>query len=152
MLYLRLGNVFVPTLSQRMSHREKGYVYFQDFIPNNNSDLRVVVIGNRLLAEKRYCRKGDFRASGSGVFEYTTVPDEVIEIAFSTAKRLSLQSVAFDFIFDNNKSLIVEMSYAFGFKGLSHCPGYYTRDKVWHECNNPDFLGWILEDLLYISK
>lgn len=152
MLYLRLGNVFVPTLSQRMSHREKGYVYFQDFIPNNNSDLRVVVIGNRLLAEKRYCRKGDFRASGSGVFEYTTVPDEVIEIAFSTAKRLSLQSVAFDFIFDNNKPLIVEMSYAFGFKGLSHCPGYYTRDKVWHECNNPDFLGWILEDLLYISK
>lgn len=151
MLYLRLGNVFVPTLSQRMSHREKGYVYFQDFIPNNNSDLRVVVIGNRLLAEKRYCRKGDFRASGSGVFEYTTVPDEVIEIAFSTAKRLSLQSVAFDFIFDNNKSLIVEMSYAFGFKGLSHCPGYYTRDKVWHECNNPDFLGWILEDLLYIK-
>lgn len=152
MLYLRLGNTFVPTFSQRMSHKEKGYVYFQDFIPNNDSDLRVVVIGNRLLAEKRYCRKGDFRASGSGNFEYTKVSDDVIEIAFSTAERLSLQSVAFDFIFDNNKPLIVEMSYAFGFKGLSHCPGYYSRDKMWHEHNNPDFLGWILEELLKISK
>ena len=146
-LWLRFGNLFIATQTQKMTHREKGYVYFQEFIPNNDYDLRVVVVGDKLLAEKRYWREGDVRASGSGNFEYSKVCDDVIDISFSTAERLSLQTVAFDFIFDNGKPLIVEMSYAFGFKGLSHCPGYYTRDKMWHEEKNPDFAGWMVENI-----
>ena len=148
MLYLRLGNIFKRTATQKMSHREKGYVYFQDFIPNNNFDIRVVVVGDRILAEKRYVRKGDFRASGSGKFEYAPVNKEVLRIAFETAERLKLQTVAFDFVFMNDQPLIVEMSYAFGFKGLAHCPGYYTRDYQWHEEPNPHFLEWIVDNMI----
>ena len=62
--------------------------------------------------------------------------------------RNLLQSVAFDFIFDNQKPLIVEMSYCFGKKGISHCPGYYTRDYQWHDNSEPNFCGWMVEDLI----
>ena len=50
--------------------REIGYAYFQDFIPENQFDIRVVVIGKRSFAIKRMVRKDDFRASGSGKIKY----------------------------------------------------------------------------------
>lgn len=143
-----VARLIIPTEFAKLHAPEKGYIYFQDFIPNNQYDIRVVVIGDKLLSEKRYVRKGDFRASGSGIFDYSSVPDDVIEIAFQTAERLNLQSVAFDFIFQDNRPLIVEMSYAFGFKGLSHCPGYYSRNHEFHKCNFNDFCGWMIENIL----
>lgn len=58
----------------RMAHRiragmpsERGYVYFQEFIPNNNYDYRVKIIGNKCWSFRRGVRPGDFRASGSGI-------------------------------------------------------------------------------------
>lgn len=111
-------------------------------------DLRVVVIGDKLLAERRMGRDGDFRASGSGVFEYVKVDEDIQKIAFDIAEQLQMQSVAFDFIFDHNKPLIVEMSYGFGTKGISHCPGYYSRDFQWHESTDFDFCGWMVENLI----
>lgn len=143
-----VGRLFIPTEYSKMHAKEKGYIYFQDFIPNNDCDFRIVVIGDKILAEKRYVRKGDFRASGSGKFEYVNVPQTILEIAFETAEKLKLQSVAFDFIFDNHKPLIVEMSYCFGTKGISHCPGYYTRDYQWHDHHEPNFCGWMVDDLI----
>lgn len=131
------------------SHQiESGYAYFQDFIPNNDHDIRVVVIGDRVMAEKRYCREGDFRASGSGRFEYGSVPDNVIQIAFETARKLELQCVAFDFIFSSDKPMIIEMSYGFGTHGITHSGGYWTEDLSWHEDKALDFCSWMVENLL----
>lgn len=146
-VYLRFGNLFVSTPSQKMSSTEKGYVYFQDFIPDNEFDIRVVVIKDKILAEKRYVRKGDFRASGSSQFDYSRIGKDVLSAAFETAEKLHLQSVAFDFILDQGRPLIVEMSYGFGFKGLAHCPGYYSRDLEWHDESHPDFFGWMVENM-----
>jgi glutathione synthase/RimK-type ligase-like ATP-grasp enzyme len=114
-------------------------------VSHKKFDLRVVVIGNKALCEKRYAREGDFRASGSGKFEYVPLRDDVLDVAFRTAKNLGLQSVAFDFIFRDNEPLIVEMSYAFGIHGISHCPGYYTDDHQWHAAAEPDFCGWMVD-------
>lgn len=137
-----------PTSFDHYHGREMGYAYFQDFIPNNTYDIRVVVIGDKLMAEKRYTREGDFRASGSGHFEYSSIPEEVMKIAFVTAEKLKLQSVAFDFIYDNGKPLIIEMSYGFGTHGIAHSGGYWTRDFQRHEANPIDFCGWMVENLL----
>ncbi len=144
-----IGRLFVITDFAKMHGREKGYAYFQEFITNNEFDTRVVVIGSeRALCERRYCRKGDFRASGSGHFEYVKADKKVLEIAFRVAPKLNLQTVAFDFIYDKEQPLIVEMSYGFGTKGISHCPGYYTSDLQWHDEPEPDFYGWMVEDLI----
>src|SRR5690554_6348299 len=60
-----VGRLIIPTDFAKLQSREKGYVYFQEFIPNNDSDTRIVIVGNHAVAEKRFVRKGDFRASGS---------------------------------------------------------------------------------------
>lgn len=137
-----------PTEYSHYHQKEIGYAYFQNYIKDNDSDLRVVIIGDKAIGEKRYVRKDDFRASGSGKFEYVKLREDVLQIAFSTAKRLHLQSVAFDFIFRDNEPLIVEMSYGFGTHGISHCNGYYTKDLQWHDEPEPNFCGWMVENLL----
>ena len=138
-----------PTLFDHYHGREIGYAYFQDFIPNNDHDTRVVVIGGKLaLGEIRYCRKGDFRASGSGKFEYGNVDKQILMIAFDMAKKLKMQTVAFDFIMDGSKPLIVEISYGFGTHGISHSGGYWTPDLVWHEDKEIDFCGWMVDNLI----
>ena len=109
------ARIFIPTEVERFSHNEKGYIYFQDFIPENEYDTRLIVIGNRCFGVRRYCRKGDFRASGSGISSYEPelIDKKCIQSAFDIAKKLKVQSVAFDFIWDNQKPKIVEISYCF---------------------------------------
>lgn len=143
-----IGRVIVIPEYAKMLPREKGYVYFQDFIPNNSFDIRVIVIGNKLLAEKRYVRKGDFRASGSGVYDYGNIPTNVIQTAFNIAKLLKTQCVAFDFIIQDGLPKIIEMSYGFGTHGISQSGGYWTEDLVWHEETALEFCGWMVSQLI----
>lgn len=148
-VYRKLFNKY-PTDFDHYRGPELGYAYFQEFIPNNKFDTRLIVInGEKAFGEKRFVRKNDFRASGSGIFSYDDIDTRIVEIAFDVAKRLKLQSVAFDFVIDKNGNpLIVEMSYGFGTKGAKKCPGYWTSDMKWHECNNFNFCGWIIEGLM----
>lgn len=141
--------VYTPSSDKRY-HKEGGYAYFQDFMPNQEYDTRIIVInGNKAFGEKRFVRKNDFRASGSGEFSYNDIDPRIVKTAFDVAKRLKLQSVAFDFIYDENKNpLIVEISYAFGTKGACNCPGYWSDDMQWHEGGKFDFYGWMIEGVL----
>ncbi len=115
--------------------KECGYAYFQDFIPNNDSDIRVVVIGKRAFAIKRMVRKGDFRASGSGriVYDPEAIPNECLKLSFELAAKLGTQSLALDFVFLEGTPLVVEMSYAFMSSGYEECPGYWKQDLSWVE-------------------
>lgn len=145
-----IGRLFIPTELDKFSHREKGYVYFQDFLPDNGHDTRLVVIGNRCFGVRRYTRKNDFRASGSGIKAYNKelFDDQCIKIAFETSKKLGAQSVAYDFIWDGQIPKIVEISYCF-ITGAFYddCPGYWDSDLVWYNKNvNPQY--FMIEDFL----
>jgi len=112
---------------------EKGYIYFQDFIPDNDHDIRVNVVDGKAFAVKRRVRENDFRASGSGYpeFEKHHFPDEVIEIALDLTKKLKLQAVAYDFLNHNGRYVITELSY--GFCDMTDaCTGYWDEDMNWH--------------------
>jgi len=114
---------------------QKNYAYFQDFVPDNDSDIRVIVIGNRAFGIKRMVRKGDFRASGSGkiLYDPELIPDECIRLTFDLAKKIRSQSLALDFVFLEGRPLIVEMSYAFASHAYLSCPGYWKDDMTWIE-------------------
>lgn len=134
---------------------QKGYDYFQDFIPNNEYDDRIVVIGNRAIAIRRYNRKDDFRASGSGLLRHdkNLFNTKTIKIAFDVAAKLNTQSLAFDFIYDKNQNpLIVEVSYAYAQgPAYDNCPGYWDQDLIWHDDNvNPQ--KYIIEDFIKSIK
>lgn len=59
---------FIRTLSGAKEFaNEKGYVYLQEFTPNDGFDLKIVAVGNKLSFIGRNIREGDFRASGGGV-------------------------------------------------------------------------------------
>lgn len=135
----------------RMHAPEKGYAYFQDFIPNNTFDIRVCVVGDKAFALKRVTRKGDFRASGSGniIYDKNQIDERCVRIAFDVNKKIKSQSIAFDYVFDkNNNPLIVEISYGFAVEAYDMCEGYWTDDMQWHEGTHFDFCGWMVEDLL----
>lgn len=131
------ARIFIPTEFAIMHSPEKGYVYFQDFIPNNNADYRIKVVNGNCWGFQRKNREGDFRASGSGIliFDEAKIPLEMIQIAQKVANKLGLQSVAFDFIIDkkNNQSLIIEMSYGFGFDEEEMLHGYWDKYQIRHE-------------------
>jgi glutathione synthase/RimK-type ligase-like ATP-grasp enzyme len=112
-----LGRFIVKTRFETITGKERGYVYFQDFIAGCTFDIRTMVIGDKCYALKRMVRNNDFRASGSHDEIHTPeeIPLEVIKISFEISKKLHLQSVAFDFLITSeNKPLVIEMSYAFG--------------------------------------
>lgn len=135
----------------RIHPHEKGYVYFQDFIPNNSFDIRVCVVANRAFALKRMCREGDFRASGGGriVYNKDQIDERCVSIAFDVNKRIKAQSIAFDFVFDeNNNPLIVETSFGFAAHAYDKCEGYWDEMMVWHEGCGFDFCGWMVETII----
>jgi glutathione synthase/RimK-type ligase-like ATP-grasp enzyme len=150
---LLLGGIvrlFIPREVEKFSHREKGYVYFQDFIPDNDFDTRLIVIGNRCFGIKRYCRKNDFRASGSGVLSHLgeNADKRMIELAFGVADKLKAQSIAFDFVYEKNIPKIVELSYCFAMGNIyEKCPGIWDSSLIWHEGEvNPQ--KFMIEDFI----
>lgn len=142
-----LRRFFVSTEFARIMGPEKGYVLFQEFIPNNTFDIRVVVIGERAFALKRLVRKNDFRASGSGMIEYDKdlIDERCVKIAFEVTQKMRGYCVAFDFVFDPNKNpLIVEINYGFAHEAYFKCPGYWDNDLNWHE-GKFNSAEWIVE-------
>lgn len=142
-----------PTRFARMAGHEKGYVYFQDFIPGNDHDIRVVVIGHRAFAIKRMAREHDFRASGSGEILYgrENFREETIRLAFAVAEKLRTQCVAFDFLTHCGQPVIVEISYGFTPEGYDPCPGYWEKEMTWVPGPfNP--YGWMIEEVLQDYK
>jgi hypothetical protein len=109
--------------------KEKNYLYAQEFIPNNDCDIRVIIIGEKAFAIKRMVRADDFRASGSGIILYDIdeIPKECIEISFKVTEQLGTQCTAFDFVFDGENYLIIEISFGFSQRGYLNCPGYWDK-------------------------
>jgi hypothetical protein len=144
-----IARLFIPTPAERSFARERNYVYFQKFIPNASYDIRVVVIGDRAFGLRREVREGDFRASGSGriVFDREHIPLACVRIAYQTIDRSGLQSAAFDFVMDNHKPKIVEVSYAFTAHVYESCPGFWNRELVWYpEPVSPE--AFMIEDFI----
>lgn len=146
-----LGLAVTTETLGRKYHVEKGYAYFQDFIPQNNFDIRICVVNNKAFAIKRMCRKDDFRASGSGeiIYSKNSIDLRCVKISLELSKKLQTQSIGIDYIFDtNNNPLIVEIGYGFTPSGYINCEGYWDFDLNWHEGSHFDFCGWMIENII----
>lgn len=151
-----IKSIITSILYNRINNKmiERNYIYFQDFIPNNDSDTRVIVIGEKAFAIKRIVRENDFRASGSGniVYNYKEINSECIRVAFEINEKIKSQCNAFDFIIDSSgKPLIVEISYGFSMKAYDKCPGYWNTNLDWIDGEiSPQF--WIIENIINQTK
>ena len=146
---------FIPTQNTKLLPREKGYVIFQEFMPKNEFDTRLIVIGNKCFGIRRYNRKNDFRASGSGLLEYNpeVFDKRSIALAFKVAKKLQSQSLAIDLLFDrDNNPVVVELSFAFPTGPfVDDCPGYWDDQLNWH-AGHHNLPHLMVEELLQAMK
>ena len=141
--------LIIKTKFSKMSNREKGYVYFQEFIPNNGFDIRIIVIGEKAFGIKRLVRKNDFRASGSGmiIYDKDQIDIRCVKIAFDANLKIKSQCIAFDFVFDNNDPKIIEISYGFLQTVYEKCEGYWDYNLHWHSGKIfPQY--WQIENLI----
>jgi glutathione synthase/RimK-type ligase-like ATP-grasp enzyme len=132
---------------------QKDAILFQKFLPDNTFDTRIAVIGNRALGFRRFVRKDDFRASGSGNFDMDSSKIDLrcVELAFTVSKKLDFTTMAYDFIYDANKRpWISEISYNFVDSLIQKCPGFWDDNLTWHSIQNwPQY--YQLSDFLLIN-
>lgn len=153
-LVLSFLKMFKKSDYEKLKGNELGYAYFQEFLPDNDSDTRIVVIGNRAFGIKRMVRKNDFRASGSGLILYDKelIDQRCVKIAFDISAKLKTNCLTFDFLFsDNHSPMIAEISYGFHQDGYNDCQGYWDNDLNWNEGK---FIPqeWMVDDIINSIK
>jgi hypothetical protein len=132
---------------------QKDSILFQKFLPNNLFDTRVVTFGKRAIAARRFVRKNDFRASGSGSMD--TDPEKIdsrcLEIAFTISNKLNFRTMAYDFIYGEDKTpYIGEISYCFPDFAFNSCQGYWDESLTFHPGHTwPQYFQLI--DFLHIN-
>jgi len=149
-----LARFVYPPDYARIPGRDRGYIYFQDFIPNNTFDIRMIVIDGRAFGTKRMVRKNDFRASGSGIYKYEReeFDERFVQLSFELTKKLGLQCVGYDFVVDEQDNpLVVEISYGYTVHGPDGTPGHWDEDLNWIEgLFNPQ--EWVVDALVRTIK
>lgn len=135
---LRLARRGYPPPAQppgRWWELHKDYVLFQEFLPNNDYDTRVTVIGDRAFGFRRMNREADFRASGSGRIDYdpSGVAPAFVRLAFDAANKLRAQSCAIDGLWRGSEPVVGEVSYTYVSWAVQQCPGHWDRELNWHE-------------------
>ena len=136
-----------PPRYAKVMGKEINYLYFQEFIPNNDSDTRIIVIDGKAFGIKRMNRENDFRASGSGfiLYEKENIDIIFVKTAFEIHKKLNAQCIAYDFVYgENKKPFLIDISYGFDSGGYDDCAGYWDEQLNWYEGKfNP--YGWMIE-------
>ena len=135
--FKRIPDFLSSLKGAKLFPNEKGYVYFQEFIPNDGFDLKIVTVGNKLSYICRNIRKNDFRASGGGslFFDKSFVSRNVIDSAFRTSDQLGFKCMGYDYVVDKRDGIgkIIEISYGFSHKAVLMANGYWDREMNWHD-------------------
>lgn len=135
-----------PLRYSYIAGKERGYIYFQDFAPDNTHDIRLVYVNKKCFGLRRKVRDNDFRASGSDIYDHDPmhIPQDAIKTVFDVADKLKLQTAAFDFVMHQGKPMIVEISYASGPAPEYFDHGYWDSDMNYYPGKFNPF-GWMVE-------
>jgi len=110
-------------------------IIIQEFIPGLAGDYKVLVFGKRFYGLRRENRKNDFRASGSGIFDFSeVVPDEVLDAARTLYLALDVPFLSVDLAFSNGDVYLIEYQCVmFGTVTQEKGTQYYFRgmDETW---------------------
>lgn len=97
--------LYVPWL------RQKNYVYFQEFVPNDGYDIRVILIGDLAFGYYRRVPRGDFRASGMNKIEWRPLPLEAIRTARRVQELVKSPKLVVDMVHAlDGRYVIIEYS------------------------------------------
>jgi hypothetical protein len=77
---------------------QKNSVYFQQFVPNDGYDVRVMITGNLAFGLYRKVPVGDFRASGMKMIEMRALPEEAVRIAWKANQLIQSPLLVVDMV------------------------------------------------------
>jgi glutathione synthase/RimK-type ligase-like ATP-grasp enzyme len=134
------GDIPVRKVAEHAWDLHKNYVLFQEFLPGNEFDHRIVVIGNRAFAFRRFNKPNDFRASGSSEKDVDPegVDIEAVRLAILVSRKLKTQSIAIDCLRRGEERVVGEISYTYPHWTVHQCPGHweftgepFPHDLIW---------------------
>ena len=114
------------------NQRQHSYVAIQNFIPNLDSDWKILVFNNKIFFLNRGIKENDFRASGSGLLNFDKHPsDNILNFAKSIFEKLDVPFISLDIAEDEkNKCHLIEFQgLHFGPLTLTKSKGFYSKEK-----------------------
>lgn len=139
---LKKGNFL---LERRFRFRDfcPRYAYFQEFI-ETGEDWRITTLGRNLISVfVRRNRPGDFRASGSGLWEKLTedkLPKEACDMALEISNYHRFTSMTYDFMPTSNGWVIGEISFTFVLNRI-YCDTLFRRVEDRYIAKSPIPIG-----------
>ena len=119
-------NPYVPGADAELHY---GYFYAQEFLPGNEFEISVIIVGNRAFAVRRFIQPGDFRTRGSsGRMDWSPerIGENVIRLAFRTAQKLGAQTVALDILHRAREPVVMELTANYASWVVRECPGHWV--------------------------
>jgi glutathione synthase/RimK-type ligase-like ATP-grasp enzyme len=111
--------------------KQHGKVIFQEMIENLLFDWKVLIFNDVCFVLKRFTKKDDFRASGSGIFDYTPIPSaKVLDFALETKTKLKIPFASFDIVESDSQCFLIEyQSIHFGLLTALNAEVYYKYEN-----------------------
>ena len=95
--------------------RQRGYVYFQEWLPINGRDMRIITLGDKAIYACWFT-SSDWKRFGEEVsISFDGIPDEAKRLCEEATKKLSHHWSAFDVAEVDGRFYILEFSSIFGF-------------------------------------
>lgn len=116
-----------------ISNYRKKFV-IQNYIPHLTGDYKILAYNDRLYVLQRKNRKGDFRASGSGIFLFPEkLPDGLLEYAYEIYKKCDTPFISMDICMVDNSFALLEMQFVtFGQYALEKAKFFFRRvEEKW---------------------
>ncbi len=105
-----------------------GMLIVQKYLPQLKGDWKIIVLGNHAASLYRHVRPGDFRASGSGLFEFRRASDQVLDFAMSVKQKLSVPWVSCDIAETEDGPILIEFQVVhFGTTTIDKAPEHYLK-------------------------
>ncbi|WP_143414825.1 hypothetical protein [Geobacillus sp. E263] len=107
--YYGLRNLYVRFKYKGKYPKKIGKLIFQEKIEQVDHDWKVLVFENKCFCLKRSVRKNDFRASGSGIFDFSIEPPkQVLDFAYKVKNELNTPWVSLDIIIKDDVCYLIE--------------------------------------------
>lgn len=128
----------------------------QSYLPNLDFDYKVLVFMDKCFVLKRWVRDNDFRASGSGKFEFITPDESLLEFALDFRKKVNTPYVSLDIVEVGDGYQCIEYQCVhFGPYTQINAPHYYIKSsEAWETCNNDTLLESLIAESVvqYLSE
>lgn len=142
-----LKNIIKRVLRRPMVSVHRRKFILQDFVPGLAYDYKVVAFGERYFVLIRRVRKNDFRASGSGLFEFPTKPPAgLLDFAEDATHSFDVPFASYDIGFTGSEFALFEFQFVrFGTFTAEAAPCCFRRvDGQWR----PETVKVSLEEAL----